>query len=283
MKKILVPVDFTSLTEPAVTHAIGIASVTGAEIILLHSFYDQIYFTDGGFGSGFESNVLVSEDIISEFYNQKKQALEELRTTVQDRVAKDCRVTAEMANGNPEFRILELIEQFKVDLVIMGSSDIGKKGPIGGSVAKAVVDRAACPVMVIPESRKYTSFANIVYMTEFQLEDANMIDKLFSLFNNFNFHLHILHLLPKGEKNDANRRMRKITDNEYIASHIGMIGSHILECEDLQNSLESFVQEKKIDLITFIPHKRSAFRAWFTSDLTKRDLFQTHIPILGMR
>jgi len=57
--------------------------------------------------------------------------------------------------GNPADSILENIEMFNVNLVIMGSH--GKKGLsrlIMGSVAETVVRKANCPVLIVKSEEK---------------------------------------------------------------------------------------------------------------------------------
>ena len=136
MKKILVPVDFSPNTWISCDYARELALATGAEIILFHSFFEQIYFSDGGFATGFESGIMLTDEIILDFYRQKERQLEELTMelgkTDNGSINKPLEVSYIIESGDPEIQILNAIDKIKPDLVVMGSAGLGKKGCLSG-------------------------------------------------------------------------------------------------------------------------------------------------------
>ena len=82
--KILVPVDFSSHTKVFCSYAIYLAKLTGKDIILFHSFFDQIYSSDGGFATGFESGIMLTDEIILDFYRKKEIRLNEIAKEMRD-------------------------------------------------------------------------------------------------------------------------------------------------------------------------------------------------------
>src|SRR5512145_2039625 len=125
MKKILVPVDFSKHTSVSSRYALQLAQVFGAEIILFHSFFDQFYYSDGGLSTGFESGLLMTDEIIMDFYKQKEMTLQELAKVLNSEIPKEkagrIKISCRMESGNPEIQIINAINQLKPDMIVMGS------------------------------------------------------------------------------------------------------------------------------------------------------------------
>ena len=93
------------------SYAIYLAKLTGKDIILFHSFFDQIYFSDGGFATGFESGIMLTDEIILDFYRKKEIRLNEIAKEMMDSLITQgspaVSVTCQMESGNPEVQIPE--------------------------------------------------------------------------------------------------------------------------------------------------------------------------------
>ncbi len=64
-----------------------------------------------------------------------------------------------------------------------------------------------------------------------------------------------------------------------------LIDNYDLECGllktvDLQQGIEDFIKERKIDVMALTKHKRGFFERIFKPSITKKFLFQSHIPLL---
>jgi nucleotide-binding universal stress UspA family protein len=286
MKKILLPVDFTELTDCAAEHALGLAMHSGATLTLFHSFFDQIYFSDGGFTTGFESNVMVTDEIINDFYQQKKNSLEELREKLAEKAAsggsKGLKIESRIESGDPEYQIYEYIKAEKPDIVMMGSYGIGKNNLLSSSVTRKVMDSGIAPVMAIPKGCDYKGYRNIAFMTEFEDKDIERLGKLFILFAGMEIVVYVVHLNVDARDVNAIQQMEYMLSDNSLVEFSTQIHPQVIECEHPQRTIESYVKQKKIDLVCIIPHKRNIFQKIFSSDLTKTDLFQTNLPLLGI-
>jgi nucleotide-binding universal stress UspA family protein len=288
MKRILVPVDFSSHTGISCYYALAIARSTGAEIILFHSFFDQLYYSGAGINSGgFESGILLTDEIIRDFQKQKESRLqklaEDLRSSPSQSAEPKINITYHMGIGDPEVQILQAIDEFEPDLIILGSGGMGKKRLLSGSVARRIMNTTNTPVIAVPDLDEATPIRNIAYMTTFNPSDYELITKIDFLFNIFHANFFCLHLTDESDSGSARQKMDDFSSNRIPGSLEGRISYHVLDDEDQQEALRLFLDEQKIDLVAFIPHKRNILKNIVFQGLTKEDLFLTRIPILAVK
>jgi nucleotide-binding universal stress UspA family protein len=288
MKRILVPVDFSPNTGISCQYALVIAKVTGAEIIVFHSFFDQLYFSGGGFNAGgFESGIMLTDEIILDFQKQKETRLKELADDLNSSLLQSgisgVKVNYQMGIGDPEIQILQAIEQLEPDLIIMGSSGMGKKRLLSGSVARRIMNSAEVPVLAVPDLDKVPSIRNVVYMTNFDPADHEIIVQIESLLSPFHINIFCLHLCDENDNSIAKQKMDNFAVSKLFKFPEGRISFHLLDAENQQEALRIFMDENRADLVAFIPHKRNVLKNIVFQGLTKEDLFLTHIPILAVK
>jgi len=287
MKKILVPVDFSQHTDISTHYAVEIATVYNAEILLFHAFFDQIYLTDSSFSTGYETNVMITEELIREFFTQKQNMLSDLKDRLMKSLATENKasvtIKTQIESGEPEYQILNVIEHLQPDLIIMGSSGIGKKNFLVGSVSKKIMENTTTPVLAIPATNEYNDIRNILYVTELSAPEQHNLKKIFKLFQGFNIQVHCLHLNQETKDQEPRNKMHELECWLEEKYHKENFSCHVINCKHPQDVIETFVKLKVIDMIAFIPHKRSTISNLFSKDLTERDLFQTNIPILAIQ
>ena len=287
MKRILVPVDFSSHTDISCHYALSVAKVTGAEIILFHSFFDQIYFSDGGFTTGFESGILLTDEIILDFYRQKElklnQIAEEMKTSLSPSERNSLNITCRMESGDPEVQILNAIHKLEPDLIVMGSGGMGKKRILSGSVARRIIDNTNIPVIAVPDLEEVRRIRNVVYMTTFNPADSDVITEIDTILAPFHVSIFCLHLTGDEDIPAVQQNIKNLADSPLLKKLEGRISFHILDHDDQQETLRNFIVEHEIDLIAFIPHKRNILKSIFFQGITKEDLFLNSIPIMSIR
>lgn len=287
MKKILVPVDFSAHTTASVKYAYHIAKAIGAEIILFHSFFDQIYFSDGGFSTGFESGMMLTDQIIRDFYHQKEEGLKRLADELIKEPAKiegiTIEVTTRIESGDPEVQIIQAIRQIDPVLIVMGSGGMGKKSMLSGSVARRIMNNAQTPVIAVPELKQIPVVRNVAYMTNFDPEDHQSILSLQSILGECHIHIFCLHLSQQKHHQAAVLQFQKLAGCEELKQLEHPISFHLLEATDIRQALTNFISTNKITLIAFIPHKRGIVKDLLYQGITKEDLFLTQTPVMAIQ
>ena len=139
IKKILVPVDGSDASKHALSDAIDLAKIHSAKLILLAvaDVTEAAYPIMG---------VTLDKD---GFYNVKKKA-EAMLATLKETVPSDVDLEAEVENGIPGMVISNMVEDEKIDIVVMGNSGKGAVSSfIMGSVSQYVIHHVKCPVLVV--------------------------------------------------------------------------------------------------------------------------------------
>ena len=142
IKRILVLVDGSDNSKRALEYAAYMAQVSKASVDLLHVVT---------LGAEIASLTPVTSGYVPD---QVAKDLEEAGAMILKEAsigfAVGTRVKAHLEIGVPTDVALEVCEENKIDLIVMGSRGLGFfKGLVLGSVSSYLVEHATCPVLVI--------------------------------------------------------------------------------------------------------------------------------------
>ena len=145
MKTILVPVDFSDVTLKVVKAAVHLAKPFQSRIILMHVSESGPPLMGIGGGPDAVPVPQTHEPTASTDYTERFVRLQEMISSI------GLVSTLVHLEGIPIDLILSQAENLRVDLIILGSHS---RGPLShlflGSVADGVLQRARCPVLIVP-------------------------------------------------------------------------------------------------------------------------------------
>jgi nucleotide-binding universal stress UspA family protein len=139
MRKILVPVDFGELSEPAIEKAIEFATAFGGAVTLLHVYEYSLWGIDGGPGSAIDSARRI-----------RQAAEKELDALVTKYRSRGVEVAGLIREGIPWSETLNYAQESGADLIVLGTH--GRRGlprALLGSVAEKIVRCATVPVLTV--------------------------------------------------------------------------------------------------------------------------------------
>jgi nucleotide-binding universal stress UspA family protein len=142
IKKILWPTDFSRIAEKALPYIKSLIEKYDAEIHVLYAIED-IAHHDDWYG-------VFDQKHVQELMEHANKTASERLSQICGKYLEGCpRHIKHVAVGDAAQEILKLIEQEKVDMVVMASH--GKKGHFRfGSVAEKVLKSSPVPVTIIP-------------------------------------------------------------------------------------------------------------------------------------
>lgn len=282
MKKILVPVDFSTHTEVTCRYAVAIASATGAEILLFHTYFDQMIVAGGTYPDSLAAQAAIDVQMIAEIKSGAEDEMAALAQTVGQLIdpASGVRLSTRVEGGDAASGIVELCSDWHPELIIIGAQGRGEKDPFTGSTAAVIMRHALVPVLAIPEKAGFNGFGQIMYAAS--LIDGNEVDIrfIFDLFASFSPVVHCVHLHCSDEKYDDVKlsRLKHFFEKETAE---GKIGFRLLECQNHRQGLTAYLENRKIEMIAFKLHHPSLFEFLFRSRLSRKDLFRTGLPLLA--
>lgn len=149
MKAILVPVDFSPVTEHTVHLAGNLAISCGAKVVLLH--VAQAYLDD----LAVSADIPVPQMSREMLADQLKGAREQLGELADSLEARGCAVESVMVEGPIVPKICEEAGRRGIDMVVLGSHGHGQlHSLLMGSVSQGVIQKVGLPVLVVPSGKE---------------------------------------------------------------------------------------------------------------------------------
>ena len=162
IKRILVPIDFSAVSVPAIGYASFLAKNHDAEVIPLHVLpMDSLksHFA-GGYGEGLglpgETQVNLRQQAgVDNLFESKKQFV---LTFLDQKIGPDLRTTVRVRPlirlGKVAEEIIASAKEEQCDLIVMTSHEGRLRRLFGGSVTERIVRRAPCPVLSMQPSAR---------------------------------------------------------------------------------------------------------------------------------
>lgn len=265
MKSILVPTDFSEFATNAFETALAIAQKTKVPVTLLHI-------------AGGEQP---AESQLPE--NKLQQQVEGAHQKGFDNVI----INTHVADGSVVPAILNAIETYAADLVVMGTKGAsGIKKVFMGSNAANVISKAPVPVLTIPAARTSSSFHNIVLAINDSEEDLHNLSVLFELADAFNARVQLAIFSDQNAE-----AVDYVTDRRAIIAIQNKLQSLYqkdnLEVEHLsganfEDTLQAYLTDNKADLLAMITHKRGLIDGLFNRSITRQMAYHATLPLLSI-
>jgi nucleotide-binding universal stress UspA family protein len=149
VKRILIPVDFSSHSLAALDYAAELAKPFKAALLVVHVVEPILYYTAPDFAG---AAAAASAELIDE---QRRSVRARLVRLEQRYAKRRLKLRALLQTGAPYQAIADTARQEKADLIVMAThGHTGLSHLLMGSVAERVVRSAACPVLTLhPQAR----------------------------------------------------------------------------------------------------------------------------------
>lgn len=174
MKRILVPYDFTAVSQHALDFACQIANKGASEIVLLNIIEHPT-------PDSFRTMGIQEVDPLEQLYIKKmiESVKQKLTEVISNAKYEDENMSFKIQIGNAFNTIIDEITEEKVDLVIMGTEGAdGLNEFFVGSNAEKVVRKATCPVMTIQKKADIEPIEKILFASDFINTDDRFVERL---------------------------------------------------------------------------------------------------------
>ncbi len=187
--KILVPVDFSDITNSLLRLAKSIAHIRDAEIILFHTVSPAFYIPYPESISVEIVDIKLLEDVEEK---ARKEAEAKLEALVESLKPIKARYIIEI--GDAREAILEIEEKENIDLVIMASH---RKGLVEkvliGSIAEKVARHSLKPILIL-KGKEIEKPQNVVVAYDFSKTSEKALYFTINLLREFRPHITLLHI-----------------------------------------------------------------------------------------
>ena len=278
MKNILCPTDFSPNSENALNYAVEIARKIKGNLILLHAYSVQLIDPN-----------MPAEIYLSAYQEEEKSAkesLEELSNKISE--------SNKDENGNNIFNteaivtqglvvdeVLSLINDFKIDIVIMGTHGTsGITELILGSNTASVIEKATIPVLAIPGNAVYKGINNIVYAYDDIKSGLPSFKWLLEFARIYDSEITLLHIIETGKDTmDLNQKEFEKIKQSVTYDKIRL---ELVKEENILEGINDYVNSNNVDVLAMAIRKRTLLDKIFSRSLTKKMAYHTRIPLLAL-
>jgi nucleotide-binding universal stress UspA family protein len=278
IKKILIPVDFSFTSLKAVDHAVSIAKLSKAEIILLHVIENIHSTTDPLFFA-----VPREATFDSDLMRLSNESLERVTNRIKSKGYHNVRGLA--ISGRTHTQILKVSKRLKVDLIVMGTHGVsGFREFIMGSNAYRVVTDATCPVLTVQRRNKATGFKNILVPFTANPHSREKVGFAIKVAEMFGSKISVLGFDTGLTK--AHSKKILLQGNQIQS----VVGKHNLECnvkitEEPYTAkiILDYSKEINADLLTVIGNiDKRDITEYFKGSLAQQLINHSEIPVLSI-
>ncbi len=151
MKKILVPVDGSEISQKSADEAVELAKKFGSEVTFLSVLENKTFMFGGGIGIPINLEIPINSEIEMEKLHLK-QYEELLDSLVEKYKSSGLVLSTKILKGIIDEEIEEFAKEGKFDLIVMGKRGLSRsKRFFVGSTTRKVIASAPCSVLVLKE------------------------------------------------------------------------------------------------------------------------------------
>lgn len=290
ISEVLIPVDFSDYSLIACEFGFRLANDLNCSVRLLHAFFTPFYPASVPFGDSFALQA-TDKDIYQDVKIKTEKEMETLVARVTKKIEQgefpDVSFVTSLVEGLPEEEIISYSKKKRPVAIVMGTrGKNAKELDLIGSVTAEVMDGCRTPIFAIPEeskSRKPSEIERIVFLTNFHAREFKAFDIMMKYLNPHNVKVYIAHL---AKKEDIWNEIKLSGLQKYLEEHYPQLQTEyklIDQSESLEVSLEKFVNENKIDLISLSSSRRNIFARMFNPSIARKMLFHSDTPILVLK
>lgn len=274
--KILVPVDFSSTAERAFRFALRIGTLLDAELHLLHVIYPQMENIDQPKLSSSKATITKShalEEKLKAFVINEKD-----RWVQKGEPFPNTYVHIEI--GGAIAVIKNRAKKHAYDLIIMGTRDKHEAVEnMLGTVASDVVGNAACPVIVIPWKNEDKAIVKVAHAIEPHLMNLEAVNAIVEQFFPLHKEVHLIRFSAEVSSG-APPKLQQLKTQLNTQFPDLAVETHRLGKKHLVKDINTFVQEKDIDLLIMYRSTGGILRRLFHRSYTRLMARYTQIPLL---
>lgn len=270
MKRILVPIDFSDNSTTALNIAKRTAVRIDASLTIMHAYQKFVPV----------ATVPEALTSISVFKEMEKDLKKQLSDTVETLRAEGLIADELWVEGSTTESILKTSKSLNADLIVLGRT--GKGGfldkLIGTSATKVAMD-AECPVLIVPPKFQSKGLSEVVYATQLEYEEADVLEKVMPLINSLGGRLTFLKInsIMQADISDDEPHIQEIIDkfgferDDIVIKRSGSVA----------RGIEEFCDQIKADLLIVSSRKREFLEELLgDGSVTKKLILETQVPLL---
>ncbi|MEP1094196.1 MAG: universal stress protein [Cyclobacteriaceae bacterium] len=272
MKTILVPTDFSKISENALAFVLTLAKKFNSEITLLHAYHTL--------SARPEMSLREHEKELKRLKVESDKRMKVLCDDTRRLLQLECNSIC--VEGYAKDKIIDSTRERNPDLLVMGTENIDPIDKIiFGTVTGKVLKKVKCPLLIIPEEASFEEPKKIAFALDYHDSDLTDIEFLIEMAKKFNAELHVLRVATSDADSDfEDRLMKDFKDRVDQKAHGVDITWHFVHGGNVASALKEFASANSIDLLAAAKTKLNLLKRLFQGSVTQKLFDQARIPLL---
>ncbi|ELZ13372.1 UspA domain-containing protein [Haloterrigena salina JCM 13891] len=273
--RILVPVDGSNAASAALDHALEIADDRDADLICL-------YIAD----TSEPSQTRVGTNVVDVL----EQEGDDVVADAKDRAEAHGRsVTTDVVQGVPHDTIVDYVDHYDVDLVVMGTHGRdGLERYVLGSVAERVVNASPVPVVTVRDADETTTtypYESVLVPTDGSDHAAAALRRAAAVAARHGATVHLLTVVDEsilGGADDRTDRARELLAEAETTARDAGVDDVVTEVRSgsVPREIVSYADDEGVDLVVMGTHGRNGLDQLLLGSITERVLRTASVPVL---
>lgn len=258
MLTILVPTDFSATANNAVRYAARMLRGQYDATLVIYNVYEK---------------ATEEADTEATLVKLKEELLEETPIKIETR----CEESGDFIGS-----LDRLARHLSAGLIVMGITGRNRLEQLFfGSNTLKMVERNACPVLIVPPAAQFTEIKNVALTSDFQDVETTIpfvpIKRVLELFRPA---LHVVNVNSEHYVSLTDEFMKQRADLLRLFAEFHP-EFYFITTYDVEETINTFVHDKNIDMLITVPRRRSLFTGLFHASTTKKLAYESAIPILA--
>jgi len=268
MKKILVPVDFSKVSEAATHFAVDLAKAKNASVLLLNSSRVN-YVSEHPYEA-----LSMAQQVVNQVIESAEQRMSHLAGTLDKAVKVETKVSF--------LGILDAVKEETefndIDLIVMGTTGCsGWEEVLIGSNTERIVRSVKCPVISVPIGAG-TRINKIMIPLDLMEIRRSFLNEVSNLQQLFDCELEFLWVkTPHNIENEevVSTQLEKLFNEYGIGNYKLKIVKNIFPADGILEEAEA----SGSDMIAMATHARRGISHWLSGSLTEDTVNHVHVPV----
>jgi len=273
LKKILVPVDLSGNSEPAILYASDLARMKSAKIYLLHiAILPDFYVTDLNDYNLYNKEL---KSAIKKIHDTSLKVLQDIREKYFSATTKVICMVILAINVYKE--ILYNAEKLQSDFIIMGNGDNYDNIKIGTNTER-ILYLSNLPVFVVKKTYPFLKTKKVVFASDFSKESVTIFSKVFELINDSKVSFRLLYINTKSKFEDYETVKTRI---ENFKKNFSADFSVVIRAgKNIETSIVRYAKSINADLIAMGKKSNKGLSQYFGDRITESVIGLSDIPML---
>ncbi len=283
MNRILCPVDFSECSLNAVEFAAKIGAAHQASLTLIH------VFTEEEFGKTLSSKKTPDrykqptiDDLTKHAEDTLRQLSEEILRMEGKHGLADCNY--QFTYGPLNEQIIDYAQEYRYSMIVMGTTGVKDifEEYIGSNTAKTI-KQAPCPVLCVPTAANYHIPQKIMYATDYQQEDINVLTRLTLFAEPFRARLHVVHMYHSENLREqaAYQDFQKQVKDALPQAQLQF--EKRAYKDDVVRSIDQHAIDQSMDIVALLHQRRNFFERVLEGSTVKDISYFATYPVLVYR